>query len=199
MLPVGAAALLTAATGASVKLAGTELVAARPKDRILALVVGIALTGWSISSLLYKPFHVHALTIEEAHVTTDGLGCPEVITVDVLADVQHGPGDIYYSVKVDFGKFPSDRSGYGIDIWLERSHFRTRAPSQGLVLLGETSVDIGWDLVRHAFAHTRGVNPRSVHYATLEYRAFAPNVATATAPIHMNYGPCGGRVKKRHA
>ena len=102
VLTIGIAALLAAASGATVKIAGSELGATGTPGRVLTAVVGLVLVAWSAFSLREESFSVSdlgpaSLTIVER----DARGCITEIEIGVSVDFKHGPGTIRYQTWVN--------------------------------------------------------------------------------------------------
>jgi hypothetical protein len=98
---LGFAALLAAASGAKVKIAGNELGASGTGARVLTGLVGLLALGWGGWSLRERPFGIS--TFNGARVTLlkyDSRRCTADIEVAGSVRYRNGPGHVRYEVRI---------------------------------------------------------------------------------------------------
>ncbi len=96
----GLAALLAAATGATVKIAGNELGANGVRTRVTTALIGLSLVGWSAWSMREQPFEVSAIEGDRLDlVSLDRKSCRAVVEVAVFVRFRRAPGTVRYEVR----------------------------------------------------------------------------------------------------
>jgi hypothetical protein len=105
VITIGIAALLAAATGATVKVAGNELGATTFSARILTGALGAILVAWSAWSLREKPFRVTDIagtrtTIVETSAP-NRTPCVRAVEVSTLIRFDNGPGTVRFELRLD--------------------------------------------------------------------------------------------------
>jgi hypothetical protein len=92
---IGLAALLAAATGATVKIAGNELGAHGRNARALTALLGAMVVAWSAWSLRDKPFEVTRINGGRLDaVQLDQHQCVSEVEVALLVDFRYAPGTV---------------------------------------------------------------------------------------------------------